>query len=58
MIDEYGQLKGKTGKETAAAKEQPEENKGGSIEPEGKRPRVQEESLSRSTMYESMPPAT
>jgi hypothetical protein len=58
MIVEYGQLKGKTDKETAAATEQPKENKGSSIEPEAKKPRVQEESLGGSTTNESMPPAT
>jgi hypothetical protein len=43
MIAEYGQLKGK---------------KGGSIEPEAKKPRVQEEIPGGSTTNESMPPAT
>jgi hypothetical protein len=58
MIAEYGQLKEKTDKETAVATEQPKENKGGSIEPEAKKPRVQEESPGGSTKNESMPPAT
>jgi hypothetical protein len=58
MIAEYRQLKGKIDKETATATEQPEENKGGSIEPEEKKPRVQEESPGGSTMNESMPPTT
>jgi hypothetical protein len=43
-IAEYGQLKGKIDKDTTTATKQPEGNKGGSIEPEAKKPRVQEES--------------
>jgi hypothetical protein len=58
MIAEYGQLKGKIVTETAMAMEQPKENKGGSIEPEAKKPRVQEEIPGGSTTNESMPPAT
>jgi hypothetical protein len=58
MIAEYGQLKGKTDKETAAATKQPEGNKGGSIEPEAKKPRVQEENPGGSTMNKSGSPAT
>jgi hypothetical protein len=38
MIAEYRQHKGKTVRETATAMEQPEDNKGGSIEPEAKKP--------------------
>jgi hypothetical protein len=37
-VAEYGKLKGKIDKETAAATKQPEGNKGGSIEPEAKKP--------------------
>jgi hypothetical protein len=58
MIAEYGQLKGKTHKETAVAIEQPKGNKGGSIEPEAQKPRVQEESPGGSTTNESRSPAT
>jgi hypothetical protein len=58
MIAEYGQLKGKTDKETAAATKQLEENKGGSIEPEAKKPRVQEENPGRSMMNKSGSPTT
>jgi hypothetical protein len=58
MIAEYGQLKGKTDKETAVATKQPEGNKGGSIELEAKKPRVQEESSGGSTTNESGSPAT
>jgi hypothetical protein len=58
MIAEYGQLKGKIDKKTTAATEKPEGNKGGSIEPEAKKPRVQEESSGGSMMNESRSPAT
>jgi hypothetical protein len=58
MIAEYGQLKEKTDKATAAATKQPEGNKGGSIEPEAKKPRVQEENPGGSTMNESGSPTT
>jgi hypothetical protein len=58
MIAEYGQLKGKTDKETAVATKQPEGNKGGIIEPEVKKPRVQEENPGGSTINESGSPAT
>jgi hypothetical protein len=58
MIAEYGQPKGKTDKETATATKQPKENNGGSIEPEAKKPRVQEENPGGSTMNESGSPAT
>jgi hypothetical protein len=58
MTTEYGQLKGKTDKETAAAMKQPEGNKGGSIEPEAKKPRVQDENLGGSTTNESGSPTT
>jgi hypothetical protein len=37
MIAEYGQLKGKTDKETTTTTRQPEENNAGSIEPEAKK---------------------
>jgi hypothetical protein len=57
-IAEYGQLKGKTDKETAAAAEKPEENKGDSIEPKAKKPGVQEESPGGSTTNESRSPTT
>jgi hypothetical protein len=58
MIAEYGQIKEKTDKETAAATKQPEGNKGVSIEPEAKKPRVQEENPGGSTMNESGSPTT
>jgi hypothetical protein len=58
MIVEYGQLKGKTDKETAAATKQSEENKGGSIEPEANKPRVKELNPSGSTTNESGTPTT
>jgi hypothetical protein len=58
MIAEYGQLKGKTDKETAASTEQPKGNIGGSIKPEAKKPRVQEESPDGSMTNESRSPAT
>jgi hypothetical protein len=58
MIAEHGQLKGKIDKETAAATNQPKGNKGGSIEPEAKKQRVQEESPGGSTTNESRSPAT
>jgi hypothetical protein len=58
MIAEYGQLKGKIDKETAAATKQPEGNKGSSIEPEAKKPRVQEENPEGSTTNESGSSAT
>jgi hypothetical protein len=37
MISEYGQLKGKTDKDTTTATRQPKGNKEGSIEPEAKK---------------------
>jgi hypothetical protein len=58
MIAEYGQIKGKTDKETTSATKQPQGNKTGSIELEAKKPRVQEENPGRSTMNESGSPAT
>jgi hypothetical protein len=58
MIAKYGQLKGKIDKETAAATKQPEGNKGCSIDPEAKKPRVQEENPGGSTTNESVSPAT
>jgi hypothetical protein len=58
MIAKYGQLKGKTGKETTAATKQPEGNKGGIIELEAKKPRVQEEKSGGSTMNGSGYPAS
>jgi hypothetical protein len=58
MIAEYGQLKGKTDKKTVAATKQPEGNKGGIIELEARKPRVQEESPGGSTMNESGSPTT
>jgi hypothetical protein len=58
MIAEYGQLKGKTDKETAAATKQLKENKGGSIEPEAKKQRVQEENPGGSMMNKSGSPTT
>jgi hypothetical protein len=48
MIAEYGQLKGKTDKETIAATRQPKGNKAGSIEREAKKPRVQAEDPGKS----------
>jgi hypothetical protein len=53
MIAEYGQLKGKVDKETTTTTRQPEGNKAGSIEPEAKKLRVQEEDLGKSTTNES-----
>jgi hypothetical protein len=58
MIAEYGQLKGKAYKETAVATKQPEGNKGGMVELEAKKPRVQEEDPVKSIMNESRNPAT
>jgi hypothetical protein len=58
MIAEYGQLKGKTDKDTVGATRQPKGNKEGSIEPEAKKLRVQEEDPGKSTTNESGTPAT
>jgi hypothetical protein len=58
IIAGYGQLKGKIDKETTTATKQPKGNKGGSIEPEVKKPRVQEDNPSGSTMNESTSPTT
>jgi hypothetical protein len=58
MIAEYGQLKGKTDKETTASTKQPKGNKAGSIDPEAKKPRVQEENPGGSTTNESGSPTT
>jgi hypothetical protein len=58
IIVEYGQVKGKTNKETTTAMKQPEGNKGGSIEPEEKKPQVQEENPGKSLTNESGSPAT
>jgi hypothetical protein len=55
MIAEYGQLKGKTDKETAAATDQPEEDR---VEPEAKRLRVQASDPNESTTNESGTPTT
>jgi hypothetical protein len=57
IIAEYGQLKGKTDKDTAVATRQPKGNKEGSIEPEAKKLRVQEEDLGKSTTNEPGTPA-
>jgi hypothetical protein len=58
MIAEYGQLKGKTDKETTTTTRQPEENKAGSIKPEVKKLRVQAEDPGKSATNESGTPAT
>jgi hypothetical protein len=58
MIAEFGQLKGKTGKETTTTTRQPEENKAGSIEPEAKKLRVQAEDPGKFTTSKSGTPAT
>jgi hypothetical protein len=58
MIAKYGQVKGKTDKETTSSMKQPKENKGRNIEPEAKKPRVQEENPGKSTTNESGSPAT
>jgi hypothetical protein len=58
MIAEYGQLKGKTDKNTTAATRQLEGNKEGRIELEAKKLRVQEEDPSKSTTNESGTPTT
>jgi hypothetical protein len=58
MRAEYGQLKGKTEKETTTTTRQPEENKADNIEPEAKKLRVQAEDPNKSATNESGTPAT
>jgi hypothetical protein len=58
MTAEYGQLKGKTEKETTTTMRQPKENKADSIEPEVKKLRVQTGDPNKSVMNESGTPAT
>jgi hypothetical protein len=58
MMAEYGKLKGKTNKETAAATRQPEGNEEGSIEPEARKPQIQEENPGKSTTNKSGTPTT
>jgi hypothetical protein len=53
MTAEYGQLKGKTKKETTTITRQPEENKAGSIEPEAKKFGVQTEDPNKSATIDS-----
>jgi hypothetical protein len=58
MTAKYGQLKGKTEKETTTTMRQSEENKAGSIEPEVKKLRVQMGDPNKSVTNESGTPAT
>jgi hypothetical protein len=58
MIAEYGQLKGKTEKETTTTTRQHEEDKVDNIEPEAKKLRVQTEDLNKSAANESWTPTT
>jgi hypothetical protein len=58
MTDEYGQLKGKTEKETSTTTRQPMEDKVDNIDPEVKKLRVQTEDPNKSTTNESGTPTT